>query len=168
MYIWWLQSSHQRLFQEGGWSTEYPCSWTLFPKLRGMFALALFHPYYAQLGVCLMDDFMLLSDFSSDLLLLSSSFYFFNWRIIALQNFVVFCQTSTWLSHRYPYIPSLWTSPFHPSRLIQSPCLSSLRHTANFHWLSVLHIVMYVFMLLSWFVPPFPPLSPQCFKVLLK
>ena len=24
---------------------------------------------------------------------------FFNWRIIALQNFVVFCQTSTWISH---------------------------------------------------------------------
>ena len=50
--------------------------------------------------------------------------FFFNWRIIALQNFVVFCQTSTWLSHRYPYIPSLWTSPFHPSRLIQSPWVS--------------------------------------------
>ena len=25
------------------------------------------------------------------------------WRIIALQNFVVFCQTSTWISHRYTY-----------------------------------------------------------------
>ena len=25
---------------------------------------------------------------------------FFNWRIIALQNFAVFCQTSTWISHR--------------------------------------------------------------------
>ena len=32
---------------------------------------------------------------------------FFYWRIIALQNFVVFCQTSTWISHRYTYIPSL-------------------------------------------------------------
>ena len=28
---------------------------------------------------------------------------FFNWRIIALQNFVVFCQTSMWISHRYTY-----------------------------------------------------------------
>uniref|UniRef100_A0ABI0NU65 uridine/cytidine kinase n=1 Tax=Bos taurus TaxID=9913 RepID=A0ABI0NU65_BOVIN len=28
------------------------------------------------------------------------------------------------------------------SRLIQSPCLSSLRHTANSRWLSVLHMVM--------------------------
>ena len=25
--------------------------------------------------------------------------FIFNWRIIALQNFVVFCQTSTWISH---------------------------------------------------------------------
>ena len=32
---------------------------------------------------------------------------FFYWRITALQNFVVFCQTSTWISHRYTYIPSL-------------------------------------------------------------
>ena len=61
---------------------------------------------------------------------------FFNWRIIALQNFVVFCQTSTWISQRYTYIPSLWTSlssstPAHPSRLIQNPYLSFLSHTAN-------------------------------------
>ena len=42
-------------------------------------------------------------------------YLFFNWRIIALQNFVVFCQISTWISHRYPYVPSLlnlspWTT----------------------------------------------------------
>ena len=30
-------------------------------------------------------------------------FYFFYWRIIALQNFVVFCQTSTWIRYRYTY-----------------------------------------------------------------
>ena len=28
-----------------------------------------------------------------------------NWRIIGFWNFVVFCQTSTWISHRYTYIP---------------------------------------------------------------
>ena len=60
---------------------------------------------------------------------------FFYWKIIALQNFVVFCSTSTWISHRYTYIPSLLNlpspSPSHPSRLIQSPCLSFLSHTAN-------------------------------------
>ena len=32
--------------------------------------------------------------------------YIFYWRIIALQNFVVFCQTSTWISHRYTYFES--------------------------------------------------------------
>ena len=60
---------------------------------------------------------------------------FFNWRIIALQNCVVFCQTSTWIGHRYTHIPSLLNLPpitptSHPSRLIQSPCLSFLRHKA--------------------------------------
>ena len=30
----------------------------------------------------------------------------------------------------------------HPSRLIQGPCLSFLSHTANSHWLSILHMVI--------------------------
>ena len=38
---------------------------------------------------------------------------FFNWRIIALQIFLVFCQTSAWISHRYAYIPSLFEPPSH-------------------------------------------------------
>ena len=72
--------------------------------------------------------------------------YFFNWRIIALQNFV-FCQTLTWISHRYTYIPSLLnvpsiSLPSHPSRLIQSTYLSFLRHTENSCCLSILHMVM--------------------------
>ena len=33
--------------------------------------------------------------------------FFFNWRINALQNFVVFCQTSKGISHRHTYVPSL-------------------------------------------------------------
>ena len=32
-------------------------------------------------------------------------FSIFNWRIIALQNFVVFCQTSAWISHSIPIPP---------------------------------------------------------------
>ena len=40
---------------------------------------------------------------------------FFYWRIIALQNFIAFCQTSTWISHRYTYIPSLMNLPPSPS-----------------------------------------------------
>ena len=43
--------------------------------------------------------------------------FFFNWRIIALQNFVVFYWTSTWISHRYLYIPSLLNLPPHPTPL---------------------------------------------------
>ena len=39
----------------------------------------------------------------------------FYWRIITLQTFAVFCQTSTWISHRYTYIPSFWTSLPTPS-----------------------------------------------------
>ena len=71
---------------------------------------------------------------------------FFYWRIIALQNFV-FCKTSTWISHRYTYIPSFLnlppsSLPSHPYRLIQSSCFSFLHHTANSCWLSILHMVM--------------------------
>ena len=36
---------------------------------------------------------------------------FFYWRVIALQNFVIFCQTSTWISHRYTFVPSLLNLP---------------------------------------------------------
>ena len=39
-------------------------------------------------------------------------FYFFIfWSIMVLQNFVVFCQISTWISHRYTYIPSRLNLP---------------------------------------------------------
>ena len=41
---------------------------------------------------------------------------FFCWNIIALQTFAVSCQTSTWISHRYTYIPPLWTSLLSPAR----------------------------------------------------
>ena len=41
--------------------------------------------------------------------------FIFNWRIIDLQNFVVFCQASTWISHRYTYVLFSWTSLPSPS-----------------------------------------------------
>ena len=93
-------------------------------------------------------------------------FFFFNlsfyWRIIALQNFAIFSHTPIWISHRYTYISQfyceikllLWDkispfrnslslpSPSHPSRLIQSPCLSFLSYTENSCCLSILHMVM--------------------------
>ena len=50
--------------------------------------------------------------------------FIFNGRIIALQYWVGFCHTSTWISHRYTYVRSLLSlppSPSHPSRLLHSP-----------------------------------------------
>ena len=44
--------------------------------------------------------------------------FVFNWRIIALQYCVGVCHTSTRVSHRYAYVPSLLSLP--PSRLSQS------------------------------------------------
>ena len=84
-------------------------------------------------------------------------YIFFYWRIIALQNFVVFCQSqheSAINIHISPLfrtsLPS--SSPSHSSRLIQSPCLSFLSHTANSHWLSILHMVelIWVYSVHSW------------------
>ena len=41
-----------------------------------------------------------------------------------------------------------------PSMLLQSPSLSSLSPMANFHWLSILHMIVYMSFLP--FIPPFP------------
>ena len=52
---------------------------------------------------------------------------------MALQYWFGFCHTSsTWITHRYTYVPSLPhpTLP-HTSKLLQSPSLSSLSHIAN-------------------------------------
>ena len=67
----------------------------------------------------------------------------FYWRIVALHNFVVFCQTSTWIRHRIHISPPFWTSlpspfPSHPCKLTKSPCLSFLSQTANSHQPSIL------------------------------
>ena len=74
-------------------------------------------------------------------------YLFFHWKIVVLQNFVVFYQTShesaIGIHISFPFWTSLPSpSPSHPSRLIQSPCLSFLSRTANSHWLSILHMVM--------------------------
>ena len=65
-------------------------------------------------------------------------FKFFNWRIIALQNFVVFCHISTRISHRYTHVSCLpdlppISLPTPLFNLLKSRCLSSLSHTANSH-----------------------------------
>ena len=55
---------------------------------------------------------------------------------------LVSAKPSAWISHRYTYVPPSWTSlpppsPSHLSRLLQSPCLSSLSH---FDWQNGTHI----------------------------
>ena len=64
------------------------------------------------------------------------------------QYCVGFCYSSTCISHRYTYVPSLWSPPPisippHPSRLSQSTGLSSLCHISNSHLLFILHMLMY-------------------------
>ena len=61
-----------------------------------------------------------------------------------------------------------WTSlpsptPSHPSRLSQRSDLISVHNTANSHWLSVLHMIIYMFQCssLNSSHPLLPPLCPQ-------
>ena len=90
-------------------------------------------------------------------------FFFFNWRIIALQCCTGFCRTTTWISHNYIYIfpPSLeppsYPTTIPPPRLSQSARLGCLWYIAASHWLSIFtHDTVYMSMLLSQFVPPSP------------
>ena len=60
-------------------------------------------------------------------------------------------------------------SPSHPSRLSQSPCLSSLSHTAYSLWLSISHMVLLISMLPFPYISPSPSLSvcPQVYSLCL-
>jgi len=61
---------------------------------------------------------------------------FFYWRIIALQNFVVFCQTSTWIRHKYTYIPSpLNLPPISRPEAIYFLCQTGPHESYNQSWL---------------------------------
>ena len=50
-------------------------------------------------------------------------FIIFNWRVIALEN-VVFCQTATWIRHRYTYILFF----------LKLPPFSLPSHTLGWYW----------------------------------
>ena len=94
--------------------------------------------------------------------------FIFNWRIIALKCWLGFCLTSSWISHRYTYVPSLLNlpppTPSHPFRLSLNTNLSFLCHIANSHWLFVLHMVRYVFQCCS-LNSSYPLLLPLCPQV---
>ena len=86
-------------------------------------------------------------------------FKIFNWSTTALPCCVGFCHTTTWISHKYTRVHSLLnllltlTQP-QPSRSSETTELSSLCHTANFHWLSILHMVIYIFQCYSLLICP--------------
>ena len=100
--------------------------------------------------------------------------FVFNWKVIVLRHCVGFCHTPTWTSHRYTCVPSLRNlsptpDPTRPSRLSQSPGLSSLRHTANSHWLSISHMIVIHFHATLSVHPtlsfPLPPTSTSLFPL---
>ena len=69
---------------------------------------------------------------------------------------------STWISHRYTYVPFPWTSlqppsPSHP--IVTDHWFELPSHTSNSHWLSTLHVVVHTFPCYSAIHPTlsFPP-----------
>ena len=92
--------------------------------------------------------------------------FIFSWRIVTWQYCIGFCHMSTWISHRYTYVPSLLYLPptSQSSRLLQSPCLSFLIHRVNSHWLFALHMVVYLFPCYS-LLPLLLPMSISLFSV---
>ena len=106
-------------------------------------------------------SFVFISVFSGSLTL--GLLLIFNWRIRALQCYG-FCHI-IWSSHSYTYVtsflrpPPTTTTPSYPSRLSQSPGWG-LHHTANCCWLSILHMVMYIFQCHS--LHSSHPLLPLC------
>ena len=92
----------------------------------------------------------------------------FHWRRIALQYHIDFCHISTWISHRYTYVPSLLNPT--PISLPIPPLLVVTEHWVELpvshrksHLPSVLHMVMYVFPNYS-LNSPQPLLSPIVHK----
>ena len=90
-----------------------------------------------------------------------------NWRIIALQYCVDFIHTSTWISHRYIYVPSLLNllphpTPSHPFRLSQNMFELDESH-CKFPLRIYLYMVMCMFQCYSLNLPHplLPPLCPQ-------
>ena len=87
---------------------------------------------------------------------------YFNWRIIILQYCDSFCHASIWIVHRYTYVPSSLNpipppSPTYPSRLSQRTGFES---PASYIKLAlVIYFTygnIYVSMLFSQIIPPFP------------
>ena len=81
---------------------------------------------------------------------------------------IFFCHTSIWIGSKYTCVP-FFLSPCHlplpptPLGCHRALVLGSLCHTANSHWLSVLHMILCIF---QWYFlksshPVLPPLCPK-------
>ena len=101
------------------------------------------------------------------LLLIFKNLFIFNWRIIAYNIVLVSAihQHESAIGTHMPPCSFPPPVPPHPLRLSQSPGLSSLSHTPNSHWLSVLRMLVYMFLCCSvhWSHPLLPaPASTVC------
>ena len=102
-----------------------------------------------------------------------TSFYFailekINWWLITLQYYDGFCHTLTWISHGCTCFPHPKTPSHLSPHLILLACpsataLSALFHVSNLHWLSISHMVIYMFQCYS--LKTSHPLLPQSPKV---
>ena len=93
----------------------------------------------------------------------------FNWRLITLQYCSGFCHTLIWISHGCTCVPH----PEHPTYLPphpipqdcpNTPALSALFHASNLDWLSISHMIIYMFQCYS-LKSSHPHLLPQSPKV---
>ena len=69
-------------------------------------------------------------------ILFSAVWFFFYWRIIALQYCVGFCHTSTWISHRLTYVTSLFPED---TLVIISRCAVILLNHSSFTYTGISH-----------------------------
>ena len=78
---------------------------------------------------------------------------YFNWRIITVQYCDGFFHLSVWIGHRYTCGPSILNAPrpqstslpYPPLGCHRAPVLGALLLASNSHWLSLVHITMYMF-----------------------
>ena len=98
-------------------------------------------------------------------------FIYFNWRLNTLQYCSGFCHTLTWISHRctcvlHPEPPSHLPAQPIPEGCPSALALSALFHASNLDWLSILHMVTYMFQCYS-LKSSHPRLLPQSPKSIL-
>ena len=88
--------------------------------------------------------------------------YNFFWRIIALQYYVGFCHASTWISHRYTYVPSLLNPPpiSHPSKVVTEHWVElPVSHKKSPLAIYLKYSFVHVSILFNQFVLPSPSLT---------